>query len=775
MPEITSLFNLNAKPANSGADASAQQAVNANGNAGNNSNAFAAQLATAMGQSGESSSTAQNTTGGKNIPLRMAANATNTNPDANASPETEAESASGNISPLLLTTPVIFSEPIELAAAEPISNNGAAQQVPTMPAAAQPAKTELAITNGQQAIDPSMLIPLNKQPMGISQTAADYISGLAVTKPELGGDAAIVLPEANSAQAQPQAQANMPFVPATIPANSARQTEPVRLQFTDPIVLAAAGAEPAVAPNYPQAGGMRSVTPSEQPLYLSSLIPANRAAAAVPAPAEPVVEAEPVVAAAPVVDEAAPIDGEVSSSQDIGKLWDNIKLIAGDIKQSIAGPGIESVTTLAAPLLVANTFHEPLKMTAMVGKPMTETAKLGYSIAAAPTTEGQPTPEGANAEPINPTDANAAPVAMQASIEGAPDTTEANPQPYVEIRKILPDQFEQRTMDYMRRSIAADALVQNNSEARPQNGEARTQGNGASVQNSELSIVGDDMADGKEGQNPQNSREQQARPNATVEIAQAPKQTRTDTQTQAQAPKAANSAETNIAPAANVQPQQGLANGLAQAERASLVAESASLTSEQRVTMAAPKEQPKVVTAAENGQRQNVEHAGFQLPDQPEQSEPKQAKAEERVLRWESAKDAVNLAKLVQQAGQSGVTKLTVRLTPENLGRLEIQLTEIGGRIDAKIMANSTESRALLASNGEAIRQQLADKGIQINNMDFSFHDSLTRQDQNDHGRGAGQDAKQGRFNLAKGDKADFEQAMAQEQAEAEDSNALYA
>ncbi|MDR0454143.1 MAG: flagellar hook-length control protein FliK [Deferribacteraceae bacterium] len=107
-----------------------------------------------------------------------------------------------------------------------------------------------------------------------------------------------------------------------------------------------------------------------------------------------------------------------------------------------------------------------------------------------------------------------------------------------------------------------------------------------------------------------------------------------------------------------------------------------------------------------------------------------EARQTETVLKWESAKDAVNLAKIIQQAGQNGATKLTVRLYPEHLGRLEIQLTEIGGRIDAKMMANSQESRNLLASHGDAIRQQLMDRGIHIDNMNFTFHDAFARQEQ---------------------------------------------
>ncbi|MDR2401041.1 MAG: flagellar hook-length control protein FliK [Deferribacteraceae bacterium] len=98
-----------------------------------------------------------------------------------------------------------------------------------------------------------------------------------------------------------------------------------------------------------------------------------------------------------------------------------------------------------------------------------------------------------------------------------------------------------------------------------------------------------------------------------------------------------------------------------------------------------------------------------------------------KTLEWQSPKDAVKFAKLVQQAGEGGVNKLTVRLVPEHLGRLEIQLTEINGRLDAKILANSMESKNFLAANADAITRQLAEKGITIDNMDFAFHDSFTK------------------------------------------------
>jgi flagellar hook-length control protein FliK len=122
--------------------------------------------------------------------------------------------------------------------------------------------------------------------------------------------------------------------------------------------------------------------------------------------------------------------------------------------------------------------------------------------------------------------------------------------------------------------------------------------------------------------------------------------------------------------------------------------------------------------------------------EQSQQTQPKADSASvERVLQWESVRDAAKLGRIIQQAGQNGATKLTVRLYPEHLGRLEIQLREVAGRIDARIMASSLESRNLLVSHGEAIRQQLADKGIHIENMDFDLRDSLAKQNKDKHSK----------------------------------------
>jgi flagellar hook-length control protein FliK len=113
---------------------------------------------------------------------------------------------------------------------------------------------------------------------------------------------------------------------------------------------------------------------------------------------------------------------------------------------------------------------------------------------------------------------------------------------------------------------------------------------------------------------------------------------------------------------------------------------------------------------------------------------PKPAAAE-KTLEWQSSKDAVKFAQLIRQAGDAGANKLTVRLIPEHLGKIEIQLTEINGRLDAKILANSMESKNFLAANADAIAKQLAEKGITIDNMDFSFHDSLAKDAREKSGR----------------------------------------
>lgn len=65
--------------------------------------------------------------------------------------------------------------------------------------------------------------------------------------------------------------------------------------------------------------------------------------------------------------------------------------------------------------------------------------------------------------------------------------------------------------------------------------------------------------------------------------------------------------------------------------------------------------------------------------------------------------------------------KMTVKLEPDFLGKMNIHLTENAGKINAKIFVEQEVVKHYLVANLDSIKQQLNDKGIVIDNMDFMF------------------------------------------------------
>ena len=96
--------------------------------------------------------------------------------------------------------------------------------------------------------------------------------------------------------------------------------------------------------------------------------------------------------------------------------------------------------------------------------------------------------------------------------------------------------------------------------------------------------------------------------------------------------------------------------------------------------------------------------------------------------------DMVRLLKTIEQSlNKNGQSQLTVTLRPEHLGKLEIRLIEHAGKLTAKFFTDNESGHKLMLSHSEIIRQQLTDKGIVIDNMDFAFKDASGR---NDNGEG---------------------------------------
>lgn len=91
-------------------------------------------------------------------------------------------------------------------------------------------------------------------------------------------------------------------------------------------------------------------------------------------------------------------------------------------------------------------------------------------------------------------------------------------------------------------------------------------------------------------------------------------------------------------------------------------------------------------------------------------------------------RDIERLVRTMQSSVNKGESKLTVVLTPENLGKLQIQLTESGGKVTAKFLSDNENSHKIIMAQSDLLKNQLSEKGIVIDNMEFAFNDAMSRQ-----------------------------------------------
>ena len=85
-------------------------------------------------------------------------------------------------------------------------------------------------------------------------------------------------------------------------------------------------------------------------------------------------------------------------------------------------------------------------------------------------------------------------------------------------------------------------------------------------------------------------------------------------------------------------------------------------------------------------------------------------------------RDIERLVRTMQSSVSKGQSKLTVVLTPENLGKLQIQLTETGGKIIAKFLSDNEQTHKLIMAQSDMFKNQLSEKGIVVDNMEFAFN-----------------------------------------------------
>ena len=113
-----------------------------------------------------------------------------------------------------------------------------------------------------------------------------------------------------------------------------------------------------------------------------------------------------------------------------------------------------------------------------------------------------------------------------------------------------------------------------------------------------------------------------------------------------------------------------------------------------------------------------------------------QSKETQAPYNMKEPRDIERLVRTMQSSVSKGQSKLTVVLTPENLGRMQIQLSESGGKITAKFLSDNESSHKLIMAQSDLLKNQLSEKGIVVDNMEFAFNDAMSKQQNNDeHGR----------------------------------------
>ena len=123
-----------------------------------------------------------------------------------------------------------------------------------------------------------------------------------------------------------------------------------------------------------------------------------------------------------------------------------------------------------------------------------------------------------------------------------------------------------------------------------------------------------------------------------------------------------------------------------------------------------------------------------------------QSKEAQAPYNMKEPRDIERLVRTMQSSVSKGESKLTVVLTPENLGKMEIQLSESGGKITAKFLSDNESSHKLIMAQSDLLKNQLSEKGIVVDNMEFAYNDTMSKQQNNDEqGRRTSKQAQKGK------------------------------
>lgn len=137
-------------------------------------------------------------------------------------------------------------------------------------------------------------------------------------------------------------------------------------------------------------------------------------------------------------------------------------------------------------------------------------------------------------------------------------------------------------------------------------------------------------------------------------------------------------------------------------------------------------------SASQNDKGNNFNHFLKSSAEAQAKYDTAQSKEAQAPYNMKEPRDIERLVRTMQSSVSKGESKLTVVLTPENLGKMEIQLSESGGKITAKFLSDNESSHKLIMAQSDLLKNQLSEKGIVVDNMEFAYNDAMNRQQNND-------------------------------------------
>ncbi|CAH0224607.1 hypothetical protein SRABI84_02470 [Peribacillus simplex] len=95
-------------------------------------------------------------------------------------------------------------------------------------------------------------------------------------------------------------------------------------------------------------------------------------------------------------------------------------------------------------------------------------------------------------------------------------------------------------------------------------------------------------------------------------------------------------------------------------------------------------------------------------------------KGEQTVSQEEFVKQFENILSKANFSGTNGVNKLLIRLNPEHLGSLRIELIQKDGMLSAKIMATTAQAKDMLVNQVHGLKQAFSGQNVQIERIEIS-------------------------------------------------------